>query len=96
MVKVQASATGPWRSTTAVSVQFIGRRTALDGSGVDAVALTHLTAGLPVRPGLRLSATVRNLFNLDYADPGSAEHLQRVIPQDGRTLIVGLEWHGPR
>jgi iron complex outermembrane receptor protein len=39
-----------------------------------------------------LSGSIRNLFDRAYADPGSAEHRQNVIPQDGRSFRIGLEW----
>jgi len=35
-----------------------------------------------------LSASVYNLFDRDYGDPASTEHLQDVIEQDGRTFRV--------
>lgn len=37
-----------------------------------------------------LSASVYNLFNVRYADPGSGEHLQDTITRNGRTLRVSL------
>jgi hypothetical protein len=39
---------------------------------------------------LELGLGVYNLFNRTYADPGSEEHVQSSIPQDGRTLRVQL------
>jgi iron complex outermembrane receptor protein len=38
--------------------------------------------------GLDLSASVFNLFNARYSDPGGQEHLQDLIQQDGRTFQI--------
>ena len=39
-----------------------------------------------------LSGTLHNLFNEQYADPASDQHLQDSIPQNGRTFRIGLQW----
>jgi outer membrane receptor for ferrienterochelin and colicins len=95
-LKVQASASGPWRSTAALSVQHLSSRLALDGSEVGRVALAHLSIRVPITREFQVTALVRNMFDEDYADPGSAEHRQRAIPQDGRSLLVGIEWTAHR
>jgi len=41
---------------------------------------------------LDLSASVYNLFDKKYGDPGGAEHLQDIIDQDGRTFRVKLTY----
>ena len=38
-----------------------------------------------------LSATAYNLFNSNYSYPGSSDHLQTVIPQDGRELRLKVD-----
>jgi outer membrane receptor protein involved in Fe transport len=38
--------------------------------------------------GLDLSVDVYNLFDRRYADPGSTEHPEESIPQDGRNFAV--------
>jgi iron complex outermembrane receptor protein len=35
-----------------------------------------------------VSASVYNLFDKSYADPGGGEHVQDRIPQDGRSFRV--------
>jgi iron complex outermembrane receptor protein len=40
--------------------------------------------------GLELGLHVDNLFNARYANPGSIEHLQPTIEQNGRTFVVRL------
>lgn len=67
-----------------------GRRTlADDRTGGEAVLdLTFNSRDL--WPWLDLQVGIRNLFDRDYSDPGSGEHLQDLIPQDGRTYFVGV------
>jgi hypothetical protein len=36
---------------------------------------------------------LHNLFNASYGDPGSVEHRQQIIVQDGRTIRVRATWH---
>ena len=67
------------------------RRTLL-GDRVGAVALTNLTLTLPVGHGVKFVGMFRNLFDQHYFDPGSEEHRQDALRQDGRTIRVGLEW----
>lgn len=73
-----------WR--IALEAQYVGRRATLDGTTpgfwlanvnlVSARLFGHLDA----------SFGIVNLFDRRYADPGSSEHLQAAIAQDGRTL----------
>jgi hypothetical protein len=41
---------------------------------------------------LDLSLGLRNLFDAQWADPGSEEHVQGLIPQDGRTISFRAVW----
>ncbi len=43
--------------------------------------------------GLEISASVYNLFDTKYSDPGGPEHLQDLIQQNGRTYQVKATWH---
>ena len=45
-------------------------------------------SGRKLLPWLEVSASVHNLFDKAYADPGGQEHVQDTIPQDGRSLRV--------
>ena len=38
--------------------------------------------------GLEISASLYNLFDTHYGDPGAEEHRQDVIPQDGRSFSL--------
>src|SRR5208282_1344574 len=42
--------------------------------------------------GLEISASVYNLFDTRYSDPGGPEHRQDVIQQDGRTYWIKAIW----
>jgi outer membrane receptor for ferrienterochelin and colicin len=42
--------------------------------------------------GLELSASVYNLFDVDYGHPGGGEHVQDIIEQDGRSFRVKLTY----
>jgi iron complex outermembrane receptor protein len=39
-----------------------------------------------------LSASVYNLFNNQYSDPGGQEHLQDLIQQNGRAFQIKAAW----
>jgi iron complex outermembrane receptor protein len=89
---VQVSVPGPARLSSSVDVQIMSSRRTLAGDQVGAVALTNLTLTFPLRHGLRVAGTFHNLFDQTYFDPGSEEHRQDALQQDGRTIRVGLEW----
>jgi len=42
--------------------------------------------------GFEISASVYNLFNEKYGDPGSEEHVQDIIQQDGRSFRIKLSY----
>lgn len=70
--------------------QYTGRRLTLAGAtgGYAVFNLTLLARRL--RPGLEVSASLYNLLDKRYADPGSEEHSQDAIVQDGRTLRLSV------
>lgn len=73
--------------------QYASRRTTLAGNGAAAYYVTNLTLfSQNLLPGLELSASLYNLFDTRYGDPGAAEHLQDLIEQDGRTFRVKLTY----
>lgn len=72
---------------TGVEEQFTSKRETLAGNNTDAFFVTNLTLfSQNMVKGLDVSASVYNLFNEKYVDPGSGEHLQDVIEQDGRAF----------
>jgi iron complex outermembrane receptor protein len=66
-----------------------GRKT-LGGNHTPGVTLTNVTLSTALRTSLRLSATVKNLLNVNYATPGGPNHTEDTIPQNGRTFLVTL------
>jgi outer membrane receptor for ferrienterochelin and colicins len=55
------------------------------------IANLTLSSGKLIR-GFDISASMYNLFNTKYGDPGSEEHMQDIIYQDGRTLRFKLTY----
>jgi len=75
--------------------QFTDRRKTRDGNYAKAFLVTNLTlSGRNLLKNLDLSASIYNLFDYRYGDPGGTirEHVQDVIPQDGRTFRVKLTY----
>lgn len=82
-------------STVAFETQMLGARTTLARNRIDPTWLAHLTLIEPIGRRADLVVHIRNLTNSRVADPGSEEHTQDVIEQNGRTFTVGLRWrHG--
>jgi iron complex outermembrane receptor protein len=58
--------------------------------------VANVTYAHPINRQLDITATMRNVFDVEYSDPASEEHRQDVIPQDGRTFYLGLRWNWVR
>jgi outer membrane receptor protein involved in Fe transport len=72
---------------------YNGERLTLVGDELGGFVLWNLTLlGRNLAPGLDLSASVYNLFDKEYASPGSAGHLQDSIVQDGRRYGLRVTW----
>jgi iron complex outermembrane receptor protein len=69
-----------------------GRRTLLqnEAGGFITTNLTLFSKNL--LPGMEISASVYNLFDQGYGDPGGTEHFQDVINQEGRTYRAKLSY----
>jgi outer membrane receptor for ferrienterochelin and colicins len=73
---------------------YIGERRTVNDARVPRTFVADATLSRsPSRRGLELSASLHNLFNASYGDPGSVEHRQQIIVQDGRTIRVRATWH---
>jgi hypothetical protein len=72
---------------------FVGERRTVRDARVPAAVVSDFTISAP-RIGTRFSfaVTAHNVFGVAYGDPGSAEHRQPVIPQDGRTVSARATW----
>jgi iron complex outermembrane receptor protein len=93
MLKAHVSMQGPTaRSSLTIEMLTMSGRTTLAGSILPSATLANLTMIQPVGQSFELVGIVRNLFNAQYADPGSSANLQDSIPQNGRTFRIGLRW----
>jgi outer membrane receptor for ferrienterochelin and colicins len=93
MAKLRMSVPGPFaRSFMSFEVLSLGGRQTLAGDTLPPAATVSVGVTAPVAAAFELVGRVQNLMNLQYADPGSEQHRQDVIPQNGRTLWVGLRW----
>ena len=76
-----------------MEAQYMSTRRTLADKDADAFWLTNLTlSSTKLVKGLEVSASVYNLFDKRYGDPGSGEHLQDVIEQDGRSVRIQLTY----
>jgi iron complex outermembrane receptor protein len=67
--------------------RYISRRLTLSDEHTGGYYLTNVIFFAPsVWNGFDISVSIRNLFNTGYADPGSPDHVQDAIPQDGRNF----------
>jgi outer membrane receptor for ferrienterochelin and colicins len=74
-------------------VQYVDRRLTLGGNYTDDYLLTNINfLCRPLGNDLEVSFGIYNLFNEKYFDPGSAEHVQDQIQQDGRTFLLRLAY----
>lgn len=76
-----------------LEVQYNGKSKTLTGNDADDFVLTNLTLTY-VSPSkqLEISAGLYNLFDVEYAYPAFAEHVQEVIEQDGRMFRIKLTY----
>lgn len=83
----------PQRLFAGVEGQYTGRRRTLNNGFAGDFIVTNLTLfGQHLVKGLEFSATLYNIFNKRYGDPGSEEHRQDVIEQDGRAFRLKLTY----
>ncbi|MBI5710912.1 MAG: TonB-dependent receptor [Candidatus Eisenbacteria bacterium] len=74
-------------------LQCTSRRRTLAGAWARGFVLGNLTLLAPLRANqLEASLGVYNVFDTRYADPGGEEHVQDLIPQDGRSWRARLRW----
>lgn len=78
---------------TGVELQFTSKRITLAGASAAGHLLTNLTLlSERITKGMELSASVYNLFDKRYADPGGQEHVQDLIQQDGRSFRLKMSY----
>jgi iron complex outermembrane receptor protein len=76
-----------------VETQYTSSRRTLLNNRAPAFYVTNATlVGQTLSTHLQLAVSVYNVFGTDYGDPGSQEHVQDVIAQDGRAVRVKLTY----
>lgn len=77
----------------AVNATHVGQRRRVLGGEAEGAFVANLSISRRDQGhGLGVGVTVFNIFNAVYADPGSVEHRQAALPQDGRTAAVRVSW----
>jgi iron complex outermembrane receptor protein len=79
-----------WRA--GAEAQYVGPRKTLRAETAGYWLANLTMSALRLAPGLELSASVYNLFDRRYADPGAEEHVQDAIGQNGRTYRLKLSY----
>jgi outer membrane receptor for ferrienterochelin and colicins len=93
VVKGRISLPGPTHgSFVSMEGQYLSSRATLGGSRVSAAATVNVTIVQPLGRSWELFGGLRNIFDTQYADPASSQHMQDAIPQNGRTARIGLRW----
>jgi iron complex outermembrane receptor protein len=92
---VKAAVTWPLfarRLTASLDAWYLSARRTLAGSEAGSSMVANLTCVARIRGPFDLSASVYNLFDEQYADPGAPEYRQDLIPQNGRNVRLKLSW----
>ncbi|MGB5395820.1 MAG: TonB-dependent receptor, partial [Gammaproteobacteria bacterium] len=77
------------KAVAGLEFRYMSHRTTPLGDKLGGFGITNLTLGSQkVYDRLELSASIYNLFDKQYADPASEEHVQSGIMQDGRNFRV--------
>ena len=76
-----------------LDTQYMSERISLSGRQADHVFLTNLSLfAHNFYRGISVSGSIRNIFGESYGHPGSGEHRQDLVPQDGRTFWLRLKY----
>jgi outer membrane receptor for ferrienterochelin and colicins len=76
------------------NIEWVSSRKTLNGTLAGAYVVPNFTLlSRGVLRGWEVSASLYNAFDGIYADPGSVEHLENAIVQDGRTFRLTLSYH---
>ena len=76
-----------------LDVTFMSDRKTLSGDHTGSHTVANLTlSSRNLYRGLEVSASIRNVFGETYSDPGSGEHVQDRIEQDGRSIWLKIKY----
>jgi outer membrane receptor protein involved in Fe transport len=79
--------------SASAEAQYVGRRLSVYGVSVPDHFVTNLSFLASESSGrFSMSASLYNLFDKQYGDPGGPEHVQASIPQDGRVFAWKLQY----
>jgi outer membrane receptor for ferrienterochelin and colicins len=93
LAKARISVPGPTaQSFISIEGQYLSSRETIAGSKVSGAAIFNLSLVQPLGRSAELYGSVRNIFDAQYSDPVSTQHLQDSILQNGRTARIGLRW----
>jgi outer membrane receptor protein involved in Fe transport len=82
------------RLRTGLELQYTSSRKTLAGETANGHFLTNLTLlSERLAKNIEFSASIYNLFDKRYSDPGGQEHIQDLIEQNGRSYIFKLNYH---
>ena len=80
-----------FKKKAVAGIEFLSMssRSTLQGNNTDGYGITNLTlSSQKLLENLEVSASIYNLFDKEYADPASEEHVQNSIVQDGRNFRI--------
>lgn len=81
------------RANIGLELQYLSDRNTPQGDIAEGYSITNVTiSSHKFFDQLELSASIYNLFDKEYADPASEEHVQSSIIQDGRNYRVKLTY----
>jgi len=81
------------RLSAGLDAQYVSARRTLAGAQAPAFAVANLTLlAQRVAGRVDLSAGLYNAFDERYSDPGSEEHPEDLIQQDGRSFRIKASW----
>ena len=83
----------PYGFKLAAQLAYDHERLTTQGTEIDEYVLTNVNVSTPaLLDRLRVSLSVRNVFNAEYYTPAGFEHVQDRIPQYGRRVLLRLEY----
>lgn len=81
------------RITAGLDARALSARRAWSGETAAAHLVANLTVGRPfLEERVRLSVTISNLTNTQFADPAGVDFAQATVPQNGRAVYGRLAW----
>jgi len=82
------------KAFASMNAQYVSKRRTLAGNYAGAYVVPNLTLfSQKALKGWELSASIYNVFDQIYGDPGAEEHREDIIDQDGRTFRVKVSYH---